>query len=629
MAVAVGKPAFGVPAAIGAFITGFTSLQGIHRTRLGAILIAALGMSATSFVGALAAHSTPALVAATALAGYAFGTIGQIGPVASTVTLNSFVAFVLFSSQPLAPAGAAQESALVLAGGLIQAVLLLLVWTTARSGVERAALSDVYRNLAGYAQRIADGSSTLPPITPLATARQVLADPQPFARAAEIARFNRLLEDSEVIRRRLGALAATFETGGERSTMRALAGTVGKQLASVAGVLTSTQREVEVPELAPFDEALSLAGASDLAAHVRDATEAATILAGGRLPSFHLLSKPRPGPYVQNHIDWLSRDSLRFALVLAIAMVLGRHFAADRGYWIPLTAALVLKPDFQTTFVRGVARIAGTLVGAVVATLVIALVRGDVALQIAGILVAAAVAYLTFNPSYALFTVAITSFVVIALGMRGLPGTTAIDARFLDTLAGGALAMIGYLVLPSWERKRTRALLADLLEAQRSLAAAILHAYAAPSSEARTAIDAARTKAWKVRTTVEASIDRTRHEPHRHHTIGPGRALRVLSATQRFALASLALETALETQRPTAFPGLTAFADALDAEIAELAAALRESRRAHSDERLQAAMARLEMELASARDPERRFVLERLRAYGEAAMRIARLVGRR
>jgi hypothetical protein len=161
------------------------------------------------------------------------------------------------------------------------------------------------------------------------------------------------------------------------------------------------------------------------------------------------------------------------------------------------------------------------------------------------------------------------------------------------------------------------------------LAAAILHAYAAPSSEARTAIDAARTKAWKVRTTVEASIDRTRHEPHRHHTIGPGRALRVLSATQRFALASLALETALETQRPTAFPGLTAFADALDAEIAELAAALRESRRAHSDERLQAAMARLEMELASARDPERRFVLERLRAYGEAAMRIARLVGRR
>ena len=83
-----------------------------------------------------------------------------------------------------------------------------------------------------------------------------------------------------------------------------------------------------------------------------------------------------PGPYVENHIEWLSRDSLRFALVLASRWSLGRHFEADRGYWIPLTAAIVLKPDFQTTFVRGFARIGGTLVGAVVATFVLTSVRG-------------------------------------------------------------------------------------------------------------------------------------------------------------------------------------------------------------------------------------------------------------
>ena len=73
----------------------------------------------------------------------------------------------------------------------------------------------------------------------------------------------------------------------------------------------------------------------------------------------------------------------------------------------------------------------------------------------------------------------------MVLSMRGLPGTTTIDARVLDTLAGGSLAMIGYLTLPTWERKRTRALLADLLDAQRALADAILRAYAAPSDEAR------------------------------------------------------------------------------------------------------------------------------------------------
>ncbi len=628
IAASFGQPALGVPAAIGAFITGFTSLQGINRTRLAAILIAAIGMSATSFVGALAAHSLTALVAATALAGYAVGTIGQIGPVASTVALNSFVAFVLFSSQALPPAAAAEQSVLVLGGGLIQALLLMLAWLTAPRGAERAALVDVYRNLAAYGRAIAQGSASLPPITPLATARQILADPQPFARAGELARFSRLLEDSEVIRKRLGALASESMSESARSATRAAAAAHAQRLTSIADVLAGGKGEVAPLHLSAADATLELAGISDLADHVRDAAEAAAMLAHGRLPRFDFLSKPRPGPYVQSHIDWLSRDSIRFALVLTIAMMLGRHFAADRGYWIPLTAALVLKPDFQTTFVRGVARIGGTLVGAVVASLVIELVRGHPALQLAGILLTAAAAYVTFNPNYALFTVAITSFVVIVLGMRGLPGTTTIDARLLDTLAGGALAMIGYLTLPSWEHKRTRALLADLLDAQRRLAGAILDAYARPSEEARNAIDHARTQVWKIRTTVEASIDRTRHEPNRHHTIGAGRALRILAATQRFGLASLALETAFETQPPgAAATALEAFADALDAEMAELAAALRESRRARCDDRVRTAIVPFETELGAQRNPERRFILERLRAYADATIRIARLVG--
>jgi uncharacterized membrane protein YccC len=340
-----------------------------------------------------------------------------------------------------------------------------------------------------------------------------------------------------------------------------------------------------------------------------------------------LLSKPRPAPYVQTRIDWWSRDSLRFAIVLAIAMLLGRYFASDRGYWIPLTAALVLKPDLQTTFFRGFARIGGTLAGAVVASLVIAVARDSPALQVAGILVATAAAYVTFNPNYALFTVAITSFVVMVLRMRGLPGTTTIATRLLDTLAGGALAMIGYVAFPTWVHKRTRALLADLINSQRELMHAILAAYSSPSPAAMKAIAAARTQAWKARTEVEASIDRSRKEPHRHHTIGPARALRILSATQRFGLANLALETALETQRSLQIPELGTFAAALDGTMAELVLALRESRRARLDGRLQRITTSIEGELPSTSDPKRRFVLERLRGYAEAADRIARLVG--
>lgn len=627
LAAIAGNPAMGVPAAIGAFITGFTSLQGIYRTRIAAVLLAAIGMSITSFIGALAAHSTPGLVAATAIAGFAVGTIGQIGPIASTVALNSFVAFVIFSSQPLSPPVAAQDSALVLSGGLIQAILVLIAWPIARRGTERAALADVYRNLATYARAIATGEPAFPPMTPLATARQVLADPHPFARSAELARLGRLLEDAEIIRRRLGALAARIQNDGTHSALSNLAEAIAAQLGAVTDVLIG-KRETGSGITLPTPDEAKRAGVADISAHVRDALEAGTMLATGRLPSFDLLSKPRPGPYVENHIRWFSRDSFRYALVLGIAMFLGRHFQADRGYWIPLTAAIVLRPDFRTTFVRGFARIGGTLVGAVVATFVAALLHGYPALQMAGVIVTAGAAYLTFNPNYALYTVAITSFVVITLSMRGLPGTTTVAMRLLSTLAGGGLAMVGYLLAPSWESRRTRALLADMLEAQRRLADAIFDAYEAPSDATRRrAIDRERAELWKARTAVESSIDRTRHEPTRPHTIGAARALRILAASQRLGFANLALETALETQHPAAVAEAQAMRPALDAELAELAAALAQSRSARLDQRLTDIASKLEDDIDAASDPTRRRDLERLLAYPEAAARIARLVG--
>jgi len=583
-------------------------------------------MSLTSFIGALASVSTVGLVAATAVAGYACGTIGQINPIASTVALNSFVAFVLFSSRPLSPAAAAQESLLVLAGGTIQALLVLVAWPFARRGAERSALADVYLKLASYARDIADGSPAFPPLTPLATARQVLADPQPFARSGEMARLGRLLEDSEIIRRRLGALGALAERS-KRPAIAELARGVAGQLESIATILEGGAKDAQLYELATGHRVLEIAGADDLADHLRDATEAALMIARRRLPRVALLSKPRPAPYVENHIDWFARESIRFAVVLAIAMALGRHFASERGYWIPMTAAIVLKPDFETTFVRGFGRIAGTMAGAAIATLLIALIGANPWAATGAILVAAATAYVSFNPNYALFTVAITSFVAVVLHLRGLPGTTTIADRLIDTLAGGTLAMVGYLAFPSVEHKRTRALLADLLDAQRRLATAILSAYAAPSPQARAAIETGRTDVWKIRTKVEASIDRTAHEPHSPHTIGAVRALRILSASQRVGLASLALETALETMPRVTLDGLSEFTEALDRTMAELAEDLRRKKRANPDPRVQAALARLETETAGDAGGSRRFLIERLRDYAHAEARIARLVG--
>ncbi|HZV77603.1 MAG TPA: hypothetical protein VFF63_07600, partial [Candidatus Babeliales bacterium] len=84
----------------------------------------------------------------------------------------------------------------------------------------------------------------------------------------------------------------------------------------------------------------------------------------------------------------------------------------------------------------------------------------------------------------------------------------------------------------------------------------------------------------------------------------------------------------LETQPSPRIEGdLEAFAGILNDEMSEIVRALRESRRARPHPAVTAKLTQLDAELDTEPDPARRFILERLRAYVEATLRIARLVG--
>ena len=65
------------------------------------------------------------------------------------------------------------------------------------------------------------------------------------------------------------------------------------------------------------------------------------------------------------------RHAIRLGVALALATALYRllPFPVGRGYWIPLTVLLVLRTDFASTFTRGLARLIGTILGAVLAVL--------------------------------------------------------------------------------------------------------------------------------------------------------------------------------------------------------------------------------------------------------------------
>jgi uncharacterized membrane protein YccC len=640
-ACALGHPNAGFAPAVGALIGGFTSLQGIYRSRIAVVFGVTLGIAASSFLGAFAAPSLPALIVLTVAVGYFYGTIAQFGMPAGVAALNTAVAFVIFSSLPLTPQQDLEQSSLLFLGGMIQAFLLILAWPLDRSALERRGLAAAYSELAAYAHSLTTLSTQAPPIAALTTARQIVADQQPLTRSRDVARYKRILAEAEALRHRLGALTTLdAEDRATHPELPELARAICEQLDALAATLdgTMTQAKLEAVrtrtlvafvafEHAFAGDAFALALVRDIAAHLRDATQGVAVAATGRPVRVFFSAAPRPSAYIQTKIDWLSRDAIRIAVVLGIAMLLGHTiFAASRGYWIALTAALVLRPDLQGTIVRGFARIAGTVLGAVVAMFAVIASHGNPVWQSAALIAAAAVCYLMLIPNYALFSTAMTIFVIVALDLHGASGQTTVTNRMVDTLIGGALAIAGYAVFPSWALRRTRPLLADTVDAQRAFAVALLDAYADPLRLDRDDIAVIRTRSWKIRTEVEASIDAARAEPSRPHTISIERALDILGAIQSFSLTSMALETGLETMPPgPALPVLVPFRDALDRTMREIGSALLENRAIAIDDALEKAFLQLSAEHSTDARSAIAFIAEYGGGYVQSVATLARL----
>ena len=59
--------------------------------------------------------------------------------------------------------------------------------------------------------------------------------------------------------------------------------------------------------------------------------------------------------------------TVRLALTLLITTAIYRHYQIRNGYWLPMTAVLVLKPQWTGTLSRGIARLVGTLAGVAIA----------------------------------------------------------------------------------------------------------------------------------------------------------------------------------------------------------------------------------------------------------------------
>ncbi len=606
--VASGHTGHGVAAAAGALVVGFATFQGGYRARAQVVLLSCAGVAVSTFVGALAGQALWSAVAAVAVWGFLGGLLAVLGQSAGVVGLLSVMALLLVAEFPATPAQAATRAGLVLAGGLFQALLIVAQWPLRRYQTERRALAAAYRSVAGYAASIPDGTADLPDATTVPAARAALADPQPFSRHGETLAFRGMLDIAERIRTELAALSRTRQrlvaVGADDavSALDDLLVTASATLAVVAAGLDTTGHpsvELTAARDRAKDAVARLTALASTDPVVGEAVRGAQALLGQLRAIIRLALEPssvdhsatvaatrwRPGSLtdalttVRANLSLNSavcRHAVRMAVALSIGTAIYRLVPLERGYWIPLTTLVVLRPDFSATFTRGLSRVAGTILGAGLATAIAVLARPGPVLLTVLVVVLAWASYAFFLANYAAFSVSVTGLVVFLLAFVGLPQDDAVALRLVDTLVGGAIALLIFVAWPTWERQFVSERLAELLLRQGDYGKATLAAYAGQATDAarsRAMFDAARL----ARSNAEASVERWLDEPARAGAVSPVAAVGVLAAVQRYAHAVLTLDARLPDHGHTV-PEAARLAEEIDRALAHLAGVLRGER---------------------------------------------------
>ncbi|HEU5035251.1 MAG TPA: FUSC family protein [Mycobacteriales bacterium] len=630
---AVGHPAEGAQAAVGALPVGIAELTGAFVAPTGLLLATTLGMTLSTFLGSVVAGNDAAFIPT--LAGIAFvaGLVVSLGSSATITGIQALLAFVVFGRYPGAVTTAAAHAGWVLAGGLVQTALANLLRTPRPLGPERDAVAAAYDQLTQLARGVLGGASAVPAATALATAGELLArraapdgDDDPVG----IGELRGLVAEGHRIRLELQALTSLpTSPGAVPVAVDAAAARLQEVAAAVRDRRPPTDPATTLDELAAGAGSAGGGAAATgfqaarmraLLGQVRAAERLATFVAGVRqLPLPRIAGIPGAMTLASGAAENLRqlrlaldpshrafRHALRLAVLLPVAEVIAMVLPWQRGYWVALTAMVVLKPDYVATMQRGVARVVGTVGGVVLTGLLVGGLHPRGAGLVALTLVFAWASYTLFSASYAVYTFVLTGLVVCLIAAADPRPLSVVLDRGLDTLVGGALALAGYAVWPTPEAATLRTTQRRLFDALADYARAVLSAYVDPARIKDAGLPAAAGAARRARVDAQASLDRARAEPSRWRPdVEAAEAL--MDGTRRIVLALHAMRTTLQdATEPVPLPEL----EPVCAEVATALSSLAAGRAPESDLRARqqdlADLAAGELSAAATPDDERR-----------------------
>ncbi|GGK89581.1 membrane protein [Sphaerisporangium melleum] len=227
----------------------------------------------------------------------------------------------------------------------------------------------------------------------------------------------------------------------------------GPEVAEAVGAIAGVLAGGGLPARPPLP-----AGSPALRAVCTAVGEALDLATGNRMPEPQAFQ--RPGLRARAAQAWermrfghLARvHTVRLALCMGVAAAFSELHWTQRSYWVMLTVALVLKPDFGSVFARAVQRGLGAVAGAFLGSLVLYAVPYGPAILIPLAVFAALLPY-GQQRNWGLMSTFQVPVVVLLVDLLTGAGPRLAEIRLIDTLIGCAIVLVfGYLPWPaSWE----------------------------------------------------------------------------------------------------------------------------------------------------------------------------------
>jgi uncharacterized membrane protein YccC len=552
--IATGNPLGAVAITTGALNVAYADGNDPYAQRARRMLAWSVLGGVAVFTGSITGEYNWAAIPVAALWAFIAGMLLSISSRAGDLGLNTLVTLIVFGARgALSPKGALYAGLLVVGGGLLQTLFSLLLWPVRRYEPERQAIAKVYLDLEKEVDPNSERKASTP-LNPPSSQMQDVITALGRDRSLEGERLRLLFDQADRIRLSvflLGRLRSELQHEERKEAAHhavayfdELLAISSKLLGAVGRCLVSNQCAEEQPyllqrlhELVDRAQAYKAETPSALAEEVASAEDALAgqlraivRLAGHTTPegASEFLKLEEAPPWRLQLSHWLAtvranldirssvfRHALRLTVCVAIADAIGRGVSWNRSYWLPMTVAVILKPDFTTTFARGTLRLIGTFAGLLVATLLFHLFPASAAALAQLILVGAYTFFLRWigPANYGIFSVAISGLIVFLIAATGVSPAQVVTLRALNTALGGVFALIAYALWPTWERTQVSQAMADMLDACRLYFRAVVERFAQDNAALETELDERRADWRRARSNAEGSVDRVAAEP--------------------------------------------------------------------------------------------------------------------